>query len=107
MAISSFVGSKSSATKIAEFVWPVSRSTPKTLVLASESPVTVAKFVTVTLGASVLATPTSKVKVSVSPASIVFVPVGAFVSDRIRKALPTTSWTKPVGKTTLASSPRS
>ena len=91
MAISSLDGSKSSATKIAEFVSPVSRSTPKMLVLANESPVTVAKFVTVTFGASVFATPTSKVNVSNSPTSIVFVPVGAFVSDRIRKALPTTS----------------
>ena len=86
-------GSKSSARNVAEFVWPVSRSTPKMLVLASESPATVAKFVTVTLGARVLATPTSKVNVSDSPISIVFVPVGAFVSDRMRNASPTTSYT--------------
>ena len=93
MAISSLEGSKSSATNVAEFVWPVSRSTPKMLVLANESPATVAKFVTVTLGANVFATPTSKVNASDSPASIVFVPVGAFVSDRMRNALPTTSYT--------------
>ena len=84
-------GEKSEEINVARLVSPVNRCTSHMLVESSESPLAMARFVTVVLGGNEPAVFTSNVKTSDSPTSMVFVPVGAFVSDSIRSTSPATS----------------
>ena len=59
------------------------RWTGKRFVLANESAIRTARLVTTPLGGTLCATSTRTVKVSDSPTSSVFVPVAAFVSERM------------------------